>query len=471
MQLPALPAVKTPMPHQQHNTPTLHMAPWEKAFDRVLTPLEHFIHKQTTSSILLMSCAIAALCIANSPAGDAFIHATHLPLALSFGARHFELSLAHWINEALMALFFLLVGLELKRELLVGELADIRRAALPIVAALGGMLVPALFYWYWNPTGQTSAGWGIPMATDIAFAVGALSLLGNRVPKSLVTFLIALAIVDDLGAVLVIALFYTQQLNISALLVVLLLIAVLLTFNFGGIRRLLPYLLVGLLLWCAMLSSGIHATLTGVILAFTIPIRPKYNPEHFIQEVSELSQNMQHSLHANPDILHNDTLRSQIIALERGVELVQAPAQRLEDRLHLIVAYLVIPLFALANAAITVEANDFVTTLLNPVTLGVTSGLILGKWLGIAGSTWLAIRTGIATLPADMTMRHVHGIALLGGIGFTMSIFVADLAFDTDPNLLLMAKTGILLASAVAGVSGYCWLRFGCKSNSCNAMS
>jgi NhaA family Na+:H+ antiporter len=451
---PQYPPVKT--------APSVNTSPWERIFDRVLTPLDDFIHQQITSSILLMVCAITAMLIANSTWGEHYLHFLHTPAAISIGDHRFELGLLHWINEALMSFFFLLVGLELKRELLVGELADVKRAALPIIAAIGGMAIPAALYWWWNPQGVSVAGWGIPMATDIAFAVGVLSLLGERIPKTLVTFLIALAIVDDLGAVMVIAFFYTEHLNISALLIAGALTALLITFNLGGIRRVLPYMLVGILLWCAMLSSGVHATLAGVILAFTIPIRPKYNARHFISEVRELSQKMENSLRDSPDILHNETLRSQVIALEQGVELVQAPAQRLELNLHVVVAYLVIPLFALANAAIPVDITEILNIISHQVTAGVISGLIVGKWLGVTAASWLAIKTGLAAMPTGLTMRHIHGIGLLAGIGFTMSIFVADLAFTSEPDLLLMAKTGILLASVISGIGGYCWLRFCC---------
>lgn len=453
------------MQRPQENESSINIAPWERAFDRILTPLEDFIHRQTTSSILLMACTLIALFLANSVWHESYLRLLHLNAAVWIGETHFDLDLMHWINEALMSFFFLLVGLELKRELLVGELADVRRAALPILAAIGGMAVPAILYLLWNAQGATGAGWGIPMATDIAFAIGVLSLLGDRIPKSLVTFLIALAIVDDLGAVLVIALFYTEKLNLFALSLVGLLTAVLIIFNLGGIRRVLPYMLVGILLWCAMLSSGIHATLAGVLLAFTIPIRPKYNAQHFINEVRDLSRQMEHSLQDCPDILHNDALRAQVIALEQGVELVQAPAQRLELNLHIIVAYLVIPLFALANAAIPVDITDIRHLISHPVTAGVISGLVLGKWLGIVGSCWLAMKTGLAAMPTGLTMRHIHGVSLLAGIGFTMSIFVADLAFTNEPQLLLMAKTGILLASLISGICGYCWLRFYCSKS------
>lgn len=380
----------------------------------IITNLSQFIRQQSTSSFLLLLCAAIALVLANSGFSEQYLHLIHAPLAISLGTVRFELSLQHWINEALMSFFFLLVGLELKRELLLGELADRQRAALPAIAAIGGMVIPAALYWLWNPSGITKAGWGIPMATDIAFAIGALSALGKRISPTLATFLIALAIVDDIGAVLVIACFYTEKLHTEALLISVLLTAILIAFNLSGIRRLTPYLLVGVLLWCAMLNSGIHATLAGIVLAFTIPT---------------------------------------------------SPAQYLEHRLHVPVAFFVVPLFALTNAAIPIHWNAITNTFAHPVTLGVISGLMLGKWLGITSASWLAIKTGIATLPSGLSMRHIHGIGLLAGIGFTMSIFVADLAFTAVPELLLMAKTGILIASITSAVFGYCWLRFACNDS------
>jgi len=441
------------------------VSPWEQAFDRVLTPLEEFIHHQTTSSVLLMVCAVAALIIANSPWSATFFHTLHEEMAIVVIGYRFHMSLSHWINDGLMAFFFLIIGLELKRELLVGELADWRKALLPLLAAVGGMAAPAGLYYLLNPEGITMAGWGIPMATDIAFAVGAISLLGNRVPKSLVTFLIALAIVDDLGAVAVIAVFYTEQLNYTALLCCGGLTALLIAMNRGGIRQVAPYLLVGAFLWWAMLSSGVHATIAGIILAFCIPIFPKYNPEHFIQQVRGLSQQMKKSLQHNPDILQNDQLRSQVVALERGVSLVQAPAQRLEHSLHVYVTYLVIPVFALANASIPVDISNLGEQLMNTVAMGIVIGLVVGKLLGIVGMTWLAVRFGGIALPEGLTMHHIIGVGMLGGIGFTMSIFVANLGFAQHPEILLQAKSGILLASLISGICGYCWLRFGSRQH------
>jgi NhaA family Na+:H+ antiporter len=327
------------------------------------------------------------------------------------------------------------------------------------------MAIPALFYVALNLSGPEAKGWGIPMATDIAFAIGALSLLGTRVPKNLVTFLIALAIVDDLGAVAVIALFYTNDISLEALAYAVAFTFLLLALNLSGVRRPLPYAAVGIMLWTAMLASGIHATIAGIVVAFVIPIRPKFEPETFIERVQESTEQMRGSVADNPDIIHNNHLRSLVTSLSDGVQLVQAPAQRLEHGLHLPVAYLVIPIFALANAGIPIDFAGFKTYLDHPITLGVLAGLLLGKPVGIVGFTWVTVRLGWARLPPGLTMKHVFGVGLLGGIGFTMSIFIADLAFYDTPDKLLMAKTGILLASALAGLGGFLWLMFCARKN------
>ncbi|MCP4996101.1 MAG: Na+/H+ antiporter NhaA, partial [Gammaproteobacteria bacterium] len=271
-----------------------YVAPWEKAFDLVLTPLEEFIHRQTTSGVLLMLCAIAALYIANSQWNEAYQHLLEMPFAIGMQGFQLSKSLHHWINDGLMAVFFFVVGLELKREILVGELADLKQAMFPIVAAVGGMVVPVLIYVSINPEGHTLDGWGVPMATDIAFALGVLALLGKRVPKNLLTFLVALAIVDDLGAVMVIALFYTETINIQALATVVVMMGLLVALNLGGIRRPLPYILLGVVLWIAMLKSGVHATLAGIFLAFTIPMRPKYDPDQFLSHINEMIGQIRH---------------------------------------------------------------------------------------------------------------------------------------------------------------------------------
>lgn len=435
-----------------------YIAPWERAFDKVLSPLEEFIHRQTTSGVLLMLCAVIALILANSHFAETYHHL--FQTYLTIGLENFQLSksLHHWINDGLMAIFFLVVGLELKRELLVGELANVKQALLPIIAAVGGMLVPALIYFAINPTGHTSDGWGIPMATDIAFALGALALLGKRVPQSLLMFLVALAIVDDLGAVIVIAIFYTEALNMTALALVAFFIFALVSLNLAGVRRLSPYLLIGTFLWIAMLKSGIHATLAGVILAFTIPMKPKYDPKRFLSLIIESVQNIKDTYKKDENIIVNDALRSRVRALGNGVNLVQAPAQILESKLHLPSAYIVIPIFALANAGVPIDWSNIGGIVVHPVAMGIGLGLVVGKLIGIAGFTWVAVKAGVCDLPKGLNMNHIIGVAFMGGIGFTMSIFIAELGFALHPADLLMAKTGILFASLTAGITGFIWL-------------
>lgn len=454
--------VPPPLPADE---PGVINAPWERTFDRFLTPFEEFVHRQTTSGLLLMAMALLALVLANSGWAAAYLHLVHLPIGLAVGGWSIEKSLHHWVNDGLMALFFFLVGLELKREILVGELAAPRQAALPIVAALGGMAAPALIYFAFNPDGEAARGWGIPMATDIAFAIGALVLLAGRVPKALITFLVALAIVDDLGAVVVIAVFYTDQLVLEALLTGIAIVGLLVVLNLSGIRQPLPYFLLGGLLWMALLKSGVHATLAGVLTAFTIPARPKYDPCRFSLQVRELMTRFDASHQPGRSIMTNDALRATVRTLENGIHGVVTPLQRLEHDMHMPVAFLIIPVFALINAGIPIDFASLADTLSHPVTLGVGLGLVLGKFIGIAGACWLALRLGIGQLPSGTRFSQIAGVALLGGIGFTMAIFIAELGFAQQPELLLMAKTGIIFASLIAGVGGYIWLRLVSQDN------
>lgn len=450
--------------NKQQNSPEsnvktgIYHAPWEKSFDKILTPFEEFIHRQTTSGLLLMVMAVIALILANSPMADAYLHVIHTSISLNIGNWELEMSLHHWINDALMAFFFFVVGLELKRELLVGELAKLRNAILPIAAAIGGMVVPALIYFAINPTGDAALGWGIPMATDIAFAIGALALLASRVPRALITFLVALAIVDDLGAVMVIAIFYTDTIALTPLAVAGALFAVLMIFNISGIRKTLPYFIVAALLWYALLQSGVHATLAGILGALSVPATPKYNPERFSEHVRDLMLRFDRSHQPGKSIMTNDALRSVVQTLENGVHSVEAPLQRLEHIWHMPVAYLIIPVFALANAGIPLALGSLGETFNHPVMIGVSLGLVLGKFIGISGASWLVLKLGVAELPKDTRFTQIAGVSLLAGIGFTMSIFVAQLGFSHNEELLLMAKTGILFASLLAGISGYIWL-------------
>lgn len=432
--------------------------PLEKAFNKVLTPFEEFIHQESTSGLLLMVCAVIALAIVNFGYLDDYQHLLHTPVSIGFGDLVLEQSLHHWINDGLMALFFFVVGLEIKREIIVGELSDISKASLPIIAAIGGMIVPALLYFLINSDPETRSGWGIPMATDIAFAVGIMVLLGSRVPKALFTFLVALAIVDDLGAVIVIALFYTDAIYFNALALAAGLFMLLIIMNVIGIRKPLPYFLIGMLLWLAMLKSGIHATLAGVLTALTIPARPKFEPHQFSQLVRRMMDKFDKSHKPGLGIMRNEEQHSILQTLENGVHMVETPLQRLEHKLHTPVAFLIIPLFALANAGIPIDFSSLGETLSHPVTIGVMVGLIMGKFIGIAGFSLLAIKLGVGKLPEGVSFVQIAGVSLLAGIGFTMSIFIAELAFAGQTEYLLMAKTGILFASIGAGVGGYLWL-------------
>ncbi len=433
-------------------------APWEKSFDKILTPFEEFIDRQTTSGLLLMCMAVLALVLANGPLASAYEIVVHTPISLNIGGWALEMTLGHWINDGLMALFFFVVGLELKREFLVGELASMRNAALPIAAAIGGMVVPALIYFAINPKGGAAAGWGIPMATDIAFAIGVLALLASRVPKALITFLVALAIVDDLGAVMVIAVFYTDTIALGPLAAAGGLFALLLALNLGGIRNTLPYFIIAVLMWYAFQQSGVHATLAGILGALSVPATPKYDPVRFSEHVRELMDRFDASHRPGKSIMTNIELRTVVQALENGVHSVEAPLQRLEHIWHMPVAYLVIPIFALANAGIPLASGSLVESLTHPVVLGVSTGLVLGKFIGITGASWLVLKLGVAVLPKDTRFTQIAGVSLLAGIGFTMSIFVAQLGFEGSEDLLLMAKTGILAASLLAGVAGFIWL-------------
>lgn len=433
-------------------------SPWEKSFDKILTPFDEFIHQQTTSGLLLMAMAVIALILANGPFASDYAHFMHTTISLGAGSWSLQMSLHHFINDGLMTLFFFIVGLELKREILVGELANLRNAVLPIGAAIGGMVVPALIYFAINPEGDAARGWGIPMATDIAFAIGALALLASRVPKALITFLVALAIVDDLGAVLVIAVFYTDTISFGPLLAAAGLFGVLMMFNLMGVRKTMPYFIVAVFLWYALLLSGVHATLAGILGALSIPAIPKYKPELFSHHVKELMQRFDASHKPGQSIMTNDELRAVVQTLENGVHSVEAPLQRLEHVWHMPVAYLVIPIFALANAGIPLSFDSLGETMTHPVLVGVTLGLILGKFIGIAGVSWLLLKLNLAVLPKDTRFTQIAGVSLLAGIGFTMSIFVAELGFVGQEENLLMAKTGILLASLVAGIAGYVWL-------------
>lgn len=436
--------------------------PMEKLFGKILSPFERFLRSTTAGGLVLLGISLLAMILANLNFTQSFLHdLLEENIVVSIAQINLKLTIHAFVNEGLMTLFFLLVGLELKREIMVGELSSFKEAALPVMAALGGMIAPAVIYYAYNPSGPEAAGWGIPMATDIAFAVSIMVLLASRIPKNLIIFLTALAIADDLGAVVVIALFYTQTIEMTAVGWALAIVFCLLLINRGGIRNSIPYALLGLLLWFFLLRSGIHATIAGIILAFAIPSKPAFSPSLFDLRLTEL-RNVFHNKKSTKDCDDNplSSYRMTVIAenLEKAAIKVQSPQQRMEHILAPWVTFFIIPLFALANAGINFSEIHFTKAILHPVTVGVAMGLIIGKFVGILGMCWLAVKLHIATLPNDVTWMQIAGAAWLGGIGFTMSMFIGHLAFPGHPALIEEAKLGIIVASTVCASMGLLWL-------------
>jgi NhaA family Na+:H+ antiporter len=441
------------------STDRVRTSPGQPLIERALKPFAEFAHTASSGGIVLLVCTVLALAWANSPWAASYHHIWELEISAEAGPFSIRSTLHHLINDGLMVVFFFLVGLEIKREVLIGELASLRQAALPAAAALGGMVVPAAIYAALNVGGSGSAGWGIPMATDIAFALGVLALLGDRVPAGLKVFLAALAIVDDIGAVLVIAIFYTSEVSWAALGLGIALLLLAAGANAAGVRRPAAYALIGLALWGAVLVSGVHATIAGVLLAMAIPSRTRIDEDEFLSRARQSVDEFERGCGPGTTVLTNQVQQEALLTLETLCEQAQAPLQRTERTLHGIVAFFIMPLFALANAGVQLGGGDSATALSSPVMLGVLLGLVLGKPLGITLFSWAAVRMGVATLPSRVTWRMVHGVAWLGGIGFTMSLFVAGLAFPGMPALLAAAKLGILAASLGAGICGWILLR------------
>jgi len=435
--------------------------PLEPLFGKIIGPFERFLRQTTAGGLVLMGTTLLTLIVASSPWGDAYRHLWETPVRVGIGLQNIEMSLHAWVNEGLMALFFLFVGLELKREIMVGELASLRNAALPVAGAIGGMLAPAVIYLLLNSSGPAKAGWGIPMATDIAFAVGILVLLAWRIPRNLIIFLTALAIADDLGAVLIIALFYTQTIDMALLGVAVCLLGILIICNRGGIRHALPYAILGILLWLALLKSGVHATVSGVLLALTIPALPIYTPKQFDKRLDEMRVAFRSSA-LNPDgsdvPIDINRMYATAELLEKASSAVQSPQQRMEHHLSPWVTFGVIPLFAMANAGLDLLEMPFREVIIQPVTLGVVLGLVLGKFFGISGFACLAVKLGFARLPGGVKWRYILGAAWLGGIGFTMSLFIGQLAFPEKPDLFEEARLGIIMASLISSIIGLTWL-------------
>ncbi|PYJ46215.1 MAG: Na+/H+ antiporter NhaA [Verrucomicrobia bacterium] len=411
------------------------------------TTFQRFFRIETFGGSILLLFAIAALVLANSPLAKTYEELWQIPLTIRIVDHSFSLTLHQWINDALMAVFFLLVGLEIKRELLVGELASAKEAALPIACAIGGMIVPAAIYWIFNRTGFGARGWGIPMATDIAFALGALALIAPRAPIGAKVFLTALAIVDDMGAVIVIALFYSSAIAWGALGSAAVLLLVLIGFNAIGVRHLWPYLLIGVVFWYFVHESGIHATVAGVVLAFTIPTHTRVNATQFSRQARALLHQFDRTETGDFLVLTSKGQQETLFALEYASEGATAPSLRLEHALHNFSAFVVMPLFAFANAGVTIAGPGEHAS----IALGVLAGLIIGKPLGITAAAFGAVKSGIARLPSGIGWRSLLGYACLSGIGFTMSLFIAMLAFDKSVPVDA-AKLGILAGSLLAGV-------------------
>lgn len=428
----------------------------DEKIDRFLKPVHGFMHAETSAGIVLMISALAAVVWSNSPWSESYFHLWEYEFGIRLGPYEIEKSIHHWINDGLMAMFFFVVGLELKREIIAGELSDIRKAMLPLSAAVGGMIFPALIFLLFNPSGMASSGWGIPMATDIAFALGILSLLGKRVPVSLKIFLAALAITDDLGAVLVIAFFYTSDISIVNLGVGIVFLGILLSANYLGVRSTLFYGLVGIAgVWLAFLMSGVHATIAGVLAAIAIPARTRINEVRFVERLDKLTKEF-HAIPPNDVSLLEPAQYKVIEEISWLTGAAKTPLQSLEHQLHPWVAFLVMPLFAFSNAGIELSPEVFNSTFFEGVSVGVLTGLVVGKFLGVMFVCWVMIRLRVAALPDGWRWGHLYGIALLAGIGFTMSLFITSLAF-TDSALILIteAKVGIFIASIVSGIAGY----------------
>lgn len=441
--------------------PTTPQNPIERKVERALEPFNQFIRHQATGSVVLLACTVAALVWANSPARDTYFGVLETQGSIAFGDWALQMSAREWISDVLMTLFFYLLGLEIKREFIAGQLKSLKRSVPVIMAALGGMVVPAcLFAWITHGHGDFVHGWGIPMATDTAFAIGLLTLLGSRVPPGIIAFVTALAIIDDLGAILVIALFYTSDLKTDPLLIALALAGMLVTMNVLGVRRPLLYLAMGLPLWYFIHHSGVHATIAGILVAAASPARPKRDAHWFLSRLRQLTTRFERKdKETDADFMLADDERHDIA--ERMIETVQTattPLQRWERGIEYPVFLLIMPVFALANAGIALDFAEFGVLLTSPLTVAIAAGLIIGKAVGIYGMTRLTVTLGWGELPEESNFAHVTGVGLLAGVGFTMSIFIAGLSFEPGSATYQAALTGILLSSFSAGAIGVTWI-------------
>ncbi len=422
-----------------------------------LRPVNRFIKNETAGGIVLFGTAVLAIIVANSPLQEIYHQLWQYPFGFTIAGNEISKTLHHWINDGLMSVFFFVVGLELKREIIAGELSNLRKAALPLAAGAGGMLFPAAIYVFFNLGTPGINGWGIPMATDIAFALGILYLLGSRVPISLKVFLTALAIADDIGAVLVIAFFYTSDISLLSLGIGSIFMAVLIGGNLAGIRTPLFYGIIGIGgLWMAFLLSGVHATIAGILAALTIPATVKIDSESFLSNLRTLADKFGREEPGRNNLISYEQLHI-IDNIKRYTNAVDTPLQRLEHGMHSLVAFVVLPVFAFANAGITFT-SDLFAQIAATVTLGVWAGLTVGKTVGIILMSKLMVYLNLAELPAGSSWKQIYAVSFLASIGFTMSIFITELAF-TDPQLILQAKLGIFIASGIGAVVGYLMLR------------
>ncbi|MCW9013360.1 MAG: Na+/H+ antiporter NhaA [Gammaproteobacteria bacterium] len=447
-------------------------SPLQKGFDYLTYPFREFIRDQKTSNALLVLATFMAIFIANSPWSDIYHTVSNNVSGFYLNGWTFEMTNQLWVNDGLMTLFFYVIGLEIKRELLAGELKSFRFTLPILAAAIGGMLLPALIYYGINAGTIAEHGWGIPMATDTAFAVGVLALLGKRIPIVVTTFLTALAIFDDLGAVVVIAVFYVDHLHMDYLYQAAAIFTIMMAMNRIGVRHPLPYLVGGILLWFAIHASGVHSTIAGILGAMTVPAKPKHEAEWFIEKVRHLVKKFEYLEKESQDdqhILSKDNEHEVIEDIERVAETATTPLQRWEHAVRRPIALFILPVFALTNAGIPVNFDMLPSTINSSEFWGIFLGLVVGKTLGITSFTWLALRLGLGELPRCVTMRHVIGIGLLGGMGFTMSIFIAGIGFIDHLDALINTKTAILTASMFAGFSGFLWLWYVSYSEQKNA--
>lgn len=439
--------------------------PIETKVRAVLTPFQEFIKGQTAASIFLLLCTIIALTWASIPTLAPYYHSfTNIPIGLKVAHFNFEKPLHFWVNDIFLVLFFFFVGLEIKREFLVGELTQHKKAAFIIFSAIGGILLPALLYYAINFQKPTQFAWGIPTATDTAFALGILSCFRHKLPSGIFTFLAALAIIDDISAILVIAIFYTTHLNTNMLLLALVLSIILLAMNYIGFRKPWPYLLIGLFIWAALEAAGVHGTVAGILAAFLIPARPKKGPKQFIEKTRELLNYFEKRRQENPIILEDS---KQHVTLEKVQTIAQdatTPLQRWESKLELPVALCVLPLFALVNAGIPINLKILSHIFTEPASLGILIGLVIGKPLGVLIFSRFALWCRFGALPENTQYSHIICAALLTGIGFTMSVFITDLSFSST-NLLVTAKAAVLLGSLMSGLAGIIALLYILKRN------